>query len=118
MSESPLTYAQIEAAAQSSLRRLTEVTNNLRRDLIVRANKDAAYRSAFAKARLARKYEDGKKLSIPEAADAATIDTEEEYREFVIAEAEAKASAAERSSISTRIEMLRSLMTSHREVST
>lgn len=116
---SSLTHGDIEHNMRTALlemERLTESFGNLAE---AKARAEASYKSAFAEARV-RARESGiadlRKVTVDMAEDFAKLHTQEELLAFTLAEARYDACRQALMSVRSNLEVLRSLMASHREV--
>jgi len=114
----PLSYSHIENAMRHAIDQMETLT----KDFAVTADEfgaaESLYKVAFAKSRLiARTSGEGKKVTADAAEDIATVETETE--KFAMEAAKAKHDATRQAlmSVRSKLEALRSLMASYREVS-
>jgi hypothetical protein len=115
----PLSYQNIEDAMRHAIKQM----NDLTKDFAVTADEygstEATFKVAFAKSRLMARVSndyEGKKMTADLAEDIATVDTESERMAMEASKAKHDAARQALMSVRSRLEALRSLMASYRDI--
>jgi hypothetical protein len=114
-----LTYARIEQGIVRALKRQEDLTDSFASTGDDLAHADVNYKRAFAEARSTARLTgiaEAKKLTTDAVDDLANQDTVKEYEDYLVAKTRHDACRQALLSVRTRIDALRSLMASHREV--
>jgi hypothetical protein len=114
----PLSYARIENAMRDAVNQMGEFTHTFAGAADDAAIAEAEFKVAFAKSRLQARAagdHEGRKITESYADDLAMVATENERMRMEQTKAKYDATRQALLSVRSRIEALRSLMTSHRE---
>jgi len=114
----PLSYQHIENALRDAINKMADLTQDFATTADDYAVAEATYKVEFAKARLSARAKgdhEGRKVTESNADDIATVATESERFHMERTKAQHDAARQALLSVRSRIDSLRSLMTSHRE---
>ena len=110
-----IAYAEIEQQLAAAIERQADVAHKFYRIAKERGETELAYKVAFAKARLAAREDQSRKITTDIAEDEATVATEDERMAWVVAEATFDAARQTLNSLRSQIDGLRTILVSHRD---
>lgn len=119
-SEQPLTYERVESAMRTALARQEDLLAAYVQESDQLATAEASYKLAWASARASLRYErieeTGRFPSADAVDDEATIRVQDEQQEFLAAKAKLDATRQALTTVRTRLDTLRTLAATHRQV--
>ena len=113
-----LTHSKIEDAMRKAISSMESLTQDFSRICDEKGEAEAAYKKAFAKARVTERMHadvDGRKITNDMADDFAQVATSDELRRYKALEAKHDSTRQALNTVRAQLEAFRSLLASHRE---